>query len=431
MKKISHVSALLLVLMLSMCTKPTRAQNPPAQVIAGTVPIGSDVRDALETYLTDNPPAPAVFYAPTYFHDKGAYALVSLAALVINSADDPWSMETKEGETPSVMWVGSFRVYPDGTVDPINHQANQAGSQKMARIALLGLELGSPAEAGGSNAIRLPFELGKAMQYGSRLIHGLGDYGTSGLYAVDLVGGDGLGTNVAGPYVYASWHGYVDYICNDETSKAAYIIDEVDGNQFVYAHLNAYTTLELEQAVNTGELLGTLRYGTFDDECGWAEQGDNNYHVHWMFEPSLGAYQVAGWTILQSDQKFHNASQAIGAGGWILNSPTANGVDDPTTSPTPSFWDNVVHALVGFFGVVAGLFPPHNSTTSMLVGIRNVVTLVVRLAWVLLRGKLALSPIVGAALLLLAWRIPLNTIKIAWWCIRVWRQFKQAFNPTG
>jgi hypothetical protein len=258
------------------------------------------------------------------------------------------------------------------------------------------------------------------------LIHGSGEYGTTGMYAVDLVGGDSLGTNIASPAVFASAAGTIDYVCTDDTSVAVRTHDDASDDTFVYAHLLDNANLEMDHSFAAGEQIGSLKYGAFDDTCGWAQQGPLIYHVHWMFEPSGGGYQVGGYTILLSDKKFHKGNAAIGSGGFIINLGSSGGVDDPPPAVTvPSIWDNVVYAIVSVVKGVAALLPDHNSVSVILRGGLNAIVLFFRLAWLLLRGRLNLAPLAVIALFVLAFRVPYTVTWLIFWGVRVFRILKQ------
>lgn len=410
-----------------------RAQAPAVQVISGTVPISVELKDALETFLNAYPPSPAPFYAPTYLQELGTYTVVSLAGLDLQSPEDPWQMETRADEPRTVVWIGSVRVYPSGSAELVSANITRPNLPKMATILLPG--------PGGSASIRLPFQTGKSMQYGPRLVHGLGDYGTSGMYAVDLVGGDSLGTNVASDTIFASAAGTVDYVCTDGTSVAIRTHNSSSDDTFVYAHLLSNSNLTMSHVFAANAMLGALKHGGFSDTCGWAEQGPTIYHVHWMFEPSGGSYAVGGYTILLSDKKFHTSQGAIGSGGWLSNSSanpgtgtgTGTGADDPggATDIVPSFWDPVVAAIVGFVTSTLALLPDHNSASVMLQGAFNAVVLFFRLTWVLVRGNLNLTPIMLIAGFLLLIRVPFAITWLVFFAIRVVRVLKQTFDLMG
>jgi hypothetical protein len=272
------------------------------------------------------------------------------------------------------------------------------------------------------------------MMYGVRLIHGSGDYGTSGMYAVDLVGGDSLGTNVASSTVYASATGEVEWKCADDVQVVVRTYDEAEDNYFVYAHLVDNSSLVLEHTFATGSVMGTLQYGSFTDDCGWSQQLNSVYHIHWMFEPAAGAFKVNNCTITLSDEKFHCGEQTIGGGGWITNMLVYNGTDDPTSpgmSGAPSFWDPLVAVIVNLVLSTANLIPAHNSASIMLTSFLNTAVLGLRLAWILIRGELNIQPLIYIVMFLIAVRIPMMVIWLVFWVIRVLRVIKQLVSPMG
>lgn len=406
---------------------PAAAQEPAPQVISGTVQISAWLRSALEAFLAASPPSTAPFYAPTYVQDQSTSTLVSLAALQIQSAEDPWQLESRDDAPSSVIWTGTVRILADGS-GSLHSLPGRSQSRRLPKLA-------TPLDPGpgGGAYVRLPFQPGRSMMYGPRLVHGLGDYGTSGMYAVDLVGGDSLGSNVASSNVFASTAGTVDFVCSDDVSAAIRTYNSATDDHFVYAHLIDNANLELDHVFAPGGGIGSLRYGSFDDTCGWADQGDDVYHIHWMFEPSGGGYRVGQYLITLGDKKFHTASTAIGSGGWILNTITGTGVDDPGAgnTQTPNIWDGIVQAIGGVVTYMATTVLPPHTTLELLRGVTNTILLMFRLAWILVRGNLNLT--IPAALLIavINFRILLYFPQVTFWAIHVIRHIKQLLNPGG
>ncbi len=405
------------------------AQAPAPEVIGGTVSISAELRANLEAYLQDFPPSPARFYAPTYVQNAGPSMLVSLAALDIASPEDPWTIEGSDDRAANVIWAGTVRIYADGT--------GTLFSSRVSGFARHAPKLAAPLFApGGGAEIHLPFDFGKSMMYGVRLVHGEGDYGTSGMYAVDLVGGPSLGSNVASSSIFASAAGTVDYVCADDHSTAIRTYDAVADNTFVYAHLIDNELLVLDQVFSTGNLIGALQPGTYDDDCGWTEQDPDIYHIHWMFEPADGLYRVGNYTIKLSDKKIHAGDKVYGAGSWILNDSSGTGYDNPgstgSAGGTPNFWDGITRAIVLRAAKIADALPrPNTAVISTIHSAATTASLFFRLTWILVRGSLHLSflwLIFGA---IIAVRMAFLVPWLVMWVIRVVRQIKQTFSPVG
>ena len=407
-----------------------KAQTPAIQVIDGTVSISPELRTALETYLNTYPPADVPFYAPTYAEELGNYWFVSLAGLDLSSPDEPWGMEAKDDNLPvKVAWIGTVRIYLDGTGELYSAVPDHA-QINLALTAMATLIMPAPGRsgilaAGGGSDVRFPFQLGKSMMYGPRLVHGEGDYGTSGMRAVDLVGGTSMGTNVANDIVYASGSGHIDYVCTGTSTIAVRTYDGATHNYWLYAHLLPNSSLEISHVFAAGSPIASLMHGPINDSCGWADQAASQYHVHWMFEPAGGAYKVGSCTLMISEQKWHCGSDIIGSGGWLTNNASGTGEDDPSGGSAPSIFDNIVMAIVTFSTGTANLMPAHNSPGAILRGVINTVVMFFRLAWILLRGNLNLAPIAIIFLFLIAERTGFGIIWLVFWVIRVIRLLKQ------
>jgi hypothetical protein len=357
-----------------------QAQEPAAYIVGSTTPIDGGLRDALDAWLAVSPPSSAPYYAVTYTQASGGDTLVSLVGLDLASPEDDWNLE--DGQA---VWLGTVRVHADGSVEMFSAAA---GAPKLASP--------DPA-AGGGSYVAFPWQAGKAMMYGVRAIHGSGDYGTSGMWAVDLVSGDDLGDGAAPPYVYASDAGTIDYVCDDGTSVAVRTHNASTGDYFLYAHLLDNANLVLDHDFGRGGLLGSLKYGSFDDDCGWASQQDDHYHLHWMFVPSGGHFQAEGCILDFSTKKWTCGSTEIGTGQWLVGGVgTASDVDDPASSGATEsgFFDLLVGGLssMASAGVVSRL-PDHDSGgASILTAFFNFLRVGLRLTWTLVRTNVSLLP---------------------------------------
>jgi hypothetical protein len=425
------IAALILALLVLSIPPSVRAQAPAPEVISGPAEISAELRAQLETYLAASPPSVASFYAPTYAQDEGQYTLVSLAGLNIESADEPWYIEGRGDAPANVIWIGTVRINADGSGSLHSAQRQARNLPKLA-APLIDLLPG----AGGGSYVRLPYSTGRAMLYGVRGIHGAGDYGTSGMRAVDLVGGTGLGNNVASSTLLASGAGTVDYVCADDNSVAIRTYNSATDDYWLYAHVLDNASLEMDHVFAAGAVIGTLRSGAFDDDCGWAEQDDTIYHVHWMFEPASGAYRVGAYTILESDGKFHAGNNVYATGSWISNTGSpGNGVDDPpagTTGTVPSFWDTVIGGMVSAASGAASVLPPPTAgITTVIHTARNSVSLFFRLTWILLRGNLNFAWTAIALGIVIAVRLLVAVPWTAMLIVRILRVLKQTFSPLG
>lgn len=424
-----RILVFLLLLGFLLPARIVKAQDPvPAQIVDSTVPISTELRSMLTAYLQVSPPAPVSYYAVTYVQQSGFDTLVSLAGLNISAPEETWALEADEGVDGKVVWIGTVRIFENGGGELFSKTPSPA-TRELASLTFTPALTVQPA-AGGGSYLSMPFQAGRQMMYGIRAIHGLGDYGTSGMYAVDLVGGTSMGSGVAGPIVYAADGGTVDYVCNDDTTVAIRTHNGTTGDYFVYAHMLDNANLLIDHVFGHGGAIGTLKSGKFTDTCGWADQANSVYHLHFMFKPSNGSMKIAGYTLTFSDKKFHTADKAIGTGGWLAGGGGGGGgLDDPSaihgSSGGFNFWDQFLLGIVTFVTGTSNLMPEHNSPTVFLHSVFNTIVLVMKLAWILLRNNINLG--LTTFLLLSAFAVNGFTwiIYAIFWVIRVVRLIKQ------
>jgi len=387
MKRLYNI-LVLLILLVGMFPINVSAQEVP-HVIRSTKPISTDLRGYLDAWLAVDAPSSVIYYIVTNTTEKAEGTRVSLVGVNLASPDEAWSFEDGAG----AVWVGSVTVLSDGTVE----------LQVLADHPSLKYAMPSKA-AGGGSYVAFPFASGRSMQFGPRGVHGEGDYGTSGMLFVDLVSGDDMGASSAPPYIYASDAGIIDYVCDDGTSVAVRTFNEDTGDYFLYAHLLDNASLEEDTEFTRGQLIGSLKYGTFDPpgtDCGWAAQADNHYHVHWGFVPAAGKFQVGSCVLTVSTQKWACGDKTVSIGGWLTggggfstpgDSSGQTGAGAPVEDPT--FWD---YLLVGVLSVVdRGIFkllPEHNSFELFYV-IMNVLTIMLKIVRVLVFQNISLYPLI-------------------------------------
>jgi hypothetical protein len=370
---------------------PVSAQEPPPFVAQTVKPISSELKDALDAWLAVSPPSDAPYYIVTYTRTRGTDTVVSLAGVDLPSPDAEWSFE--DGTT--TVWIGTVIVSDVGEVSPLSVAMTTPRRDLFASISRAPL----PAPGGGSY-LTFPFQQGSTAMYGPRGVHDAG-YGTSGMVAVDLVGGDDMGASAMPPYVFASDAGIVDYVCDDGTSVAVRTYNEDTGDYFIYAHMLDNENLEIDVEFGAGEMLGSLKYGSFDPthpNCGWAEQASNHYHVHWGIVPASGRYQAAGCLLTVSSQTWdcgggetvRVGEYLAGGGGYTGGTSTTGSGQDGTAGTgsagvalnTPTFWDYMLAGLLSIVdkGLIQ-LLPEHEPFEFTYV-IFNVISLVFRMVWV-------------------------------------------------
>jgi len=408
--RIVFVIAFVLALLVGVISPATAQTTVSGSIVDTTTPISQELRETLNAWLSVSAPAPYPFWVVTYTQVSGTDTFVSLAAL------DDWEPDRARWslEDGAAVWSGTVVVHSDGSVQ----MYQPTGGAALRNVPKLAMPI---MPAGGDSTVRFPWSRGKSMYYGTRGVHGEGDYGTTGMVAVDWMGGDDLGSGVASDVVYASTSGTVDYVCTDGQSVAVRLQNGDD--YYLYAHLQDNSNLELGHVFAARSNMGSLVHGSFSGACGWADQTDNHYHLHWMFSPdNAGTFQVSGCILDITQQTWTCGRDTRGPGEYIADDGTGTGGDgggggggdNPSTSNEDvSFFDFV---LVGFIELwqtlVIDQLPPHETFeyTAILL---STVKLTLRIARVLVYGNINLGHlmtviVVGLAIKLifgLAWLV--------------------------
>jgi hypothetical protein len=254
--------------------------------------------------------------------------------------------------------------------------------------------------AGGGPDVAFPFASGTSALYGSLGVHGINEF-YSGLHFVDFVGGTNLGTNVMPPQMYASYRGTVDYVCKDSANVGIRVNYQDDVILF-YLHLIDNPALTLGRTFAKGDLLGTLKPGTFTGEstgqgvCGGASQQGGNYHVHWGFYPTNGRFQAENCILSISTQVWTCGDKEIAPGQFLTRSGSGGGEgggdgEGPTESvPVVNFWDYMILGLYGIAEAVASVLPPREPN-QIMVAILRAAGVVLRIAYTLTNTFLNLT----------------------------------------
>ncbi|MFZ2422817.1 MAG: hypothetical protein WA029_16920, partial [Anaerolineae bacterium] len=178
-----------------------------------------------------------------------------------------------------------------------------------------------------ASTYRFPWPSGTNMQYGVLGVHDAGFNGWGGISnwkAVDFLSDNNTGAGHAPNRLLAAASGTIGAVCNDGTSVAIRIGD------LLYAHLLNNSNLQTGHSFSQGNEIGQLKTGSFNANCGWADQGGNWFHVHWGF-PNTGSLQVEDWTLNFSDQQWHRGNETRRTLEWIQAS---GGGSPPPTCPT-------------------------------------------------------------------------------------------------
>ena len=390
-KTFRFLASMLIVFILIMLAigmaRPVHAQGESPYVIRSTKPISDALRDNLNMWLAIDAPSAAPYYIVTYSKDKPGYTIVSLVGVDLPSPDAEWNLT----EDPS-LWMGTVKVLDDGSVSPLSYSPN---APKLARLK---------AAAGGGSYVAFPWQMGTTVIYGPRGVHGDGDYGTSGLLAVDLVSGTGFGPSAANDSTYASDDGIVDYVCEDTTSTAIRTHNTTTGDYFVYAHLLANDRLDYDVEFTQGELIGSLKHGSFDDTCGWAEQSSTTWHLHWMFVPASGSFRAEDCRLTVATERWDCDGDNIGTGeviygGGGAGAKSAEGLGTATggiADTQATFWDYFLGGIIKVFDVMLFKQLPEHGSYPYVIAVYNAVDIVFTLAHVFLMENLNIYPLVRA-----------------------------------
>lgn len=359
---------------------PVHAQGETPYVIDSTKPMDADLRSYLDAWLAADPPSDVPYYIVTNVSNRSTHWIVSLVGVDLASPDDEWSLEEN-----NTTWMGTVTVGGDGTVSPFSHniQTTRVNGRASIRFA-----------AGGGSYVAFPFAAGTSALYGSLGVHGSGEYGTNGMLFVDLVGGDNMGSSSMPPNVYASDAGEIDYVCDDGVNVAVRTYNAETGDYFLYAHLLDNASLDYEVEFAQGELIGDLKYGTFEGgspSCGAASQSESHYHVHWGFVPSGGKYQVGSCILSVSTQAWTCGDEVIKTGGYLSGGGGDVGTDDSGAALSdPTFFDYILAGIVGLVSrSIVDLLPAHEPF-AYTYAIYNVVQLLFKLVFVFIQSNVSL-----------------------------------------
>lgn len=378
---------IILTLLISLLVVPVQAQSADPYVIRSTKPISDELRDNLNMWLATDAPSTAPYYIVTYSKQKTGYTIASLVGVDLPSPDAEWSF-TED----TALWMGTVKVFADGTVSPLTFAAH---APKMASLA---------QAAGGGSYVAFPWEMGKSVLYGPRGVHGDGDYGTEGLLAVDFVSGTGFGPSAANDGVYASDDGVVDYVCEDTTTTAIRTHNSTTGDYFVYAHILANDNLDYDVEFAKGELIGSLKHGSFDDTCGWAEQQSTSWHVHWMFQPASGSYRVEDCRLTISTERWDCNGDDIGTGEYLYGGGGAGALSAAglgtatggTADTQATFWDYFLGGIIRILDTIFFSQLPEHGSWQFLNAIYNAIDITFTLIQVMLFENLNIYPLIRA-----------------------------------
>ncbi len=417
MKKI--ITTLFLMAIVLYSPLPVRAQGgTEIEIIGSTMPIDNAIKDEIISLLESNPPVDAQYYVITYHQSDGIETLVSLAALP--SASLEWVLD-------DALWIGTIIL--DSGAGSVEYLSGSPSLYKMASP-------NQPAEGGGPE-IAFPWQAGKAVVYGTLGVHGEGEFGTSGMYAIDALVGADLGSNVASANVYASDAGTIDYVCNDGTSVAVRTYNAATGDNFLYVHLLDNEILIIGTAFSKGSAMGNLKFGTFSGNCGGAQQQAAHAHVHWMFNPKDGYFQAENCVISIATSKIMCSGSEINPGEFLIGGGgDGTTLDDIMPTTMDDLADRAAGGQMTFFdylllstaqladSTLLSILPEHTSQFGELQAmIQNSAIVILRIAYVLLVSNINVGPLMAILGFLLSFYILMSIIKSALSVIKIVKLF--------
>jgi hypothetical protein len=387
-KKVSFI-ILFLLLVLIIPINSVAADGETPYIFDTTIPVSAEIKADVNAWLAVSAPVPVSYWAITYVGaaDESGNSFVSLVALDLDSPDDEWHIYDDE----IVKWMGSVIVHADHSIDV---HSDGGYSDSVSRASPI--KRASALLDGGGGNVRFPWEGGASMMYGTRGIHAAGGGGSYaiGFSAVDFLGGDDLGSSVASNRIYAVAMGEVDYVCEDATTTLIRTENTETDDYYIYAHLLDNLSLIEGYTFYQGDYIGSVKYGSFDDDCGWAEQTPQHYHLHFGFKPAGGFFTMEGCTLSMSTEEWDCGGETISTGQFIMNgwggAPTT-GEDAGGYATQFNFWDLMLVGASSMWDKFVLQNMPEHTANTFLYALYNGVSVAVRIARVMVYGNINLG----------------------------------------
>lgn len=358
-------------------TKTPAATPTAVMMLTPVVAAPAGVSDCVETLLDSDRPAPTMFYAITNVDPlNDDYIVSAVGAINVSPPDYLWDLGDGDGLGENVSWTGA--IYATNT-GPDTYTCDYYSPALPDGVGGNG-----GGGAGGGPGVFFPWQAGTKAFFGARGIHER-DIPFAGWISVDWVGGATYGASSMPPLVYASTDGVIAFVCRDPFSTSVRVENPDTGDRFVYAHLVYNESLRLGTFLRRGASFASLTYGSFclpdhkspSCKCGWADQQDTTYHLHWSFVPSGGYFQAEGWVLNESSQVWRRGNDEVHIGGYMLGggSQITDYVGGTTTDPgnvvmtyDPNqpgslrlqgghIWDNLINAFYTVAGGAGDILP--------------------------------------------------------------------------
>ncbi len=303
-------------------------QNNEVQIIEGTVEVPDDLLDSIKQAIQngiDLLPT-SQYYAITDIQNYDSWKFISVVGLVNIEQPSKWNI------IDNGVWFGLVLV-EDQNNKPIKSaiEGTQEYTQILSTIPnyVLPLRVKSDLDPSSVNpsaytGYAFPWESGTSMRYGVAGVHDNGF--STGWKAVDFVsdGASGHSPN----RLLAAATGTISYRCSPRSGENTTAVRIGD---LFYTHLITNSNLAIGRSFSQGEELGQMRTGSFNENCGYADQNSSSFHVHLGF-PDNGTVTFEDWVLNISSGVWTKGAESRRTGDWIQ----ANWGNGGSSCPGPS-----------------------------------------------------------------------------------------------
>ena len=350
-------------------TTPTPALADPSVVVSSG--LSSAVLSAI---LADNPEPTAELWAITDVNAVGDYSMISLAGLDV---EDP--TDTSTWDVYNAIWFGT--AIARDNLDSSYTVGLQGSATYTTLLGESSFSIPTAGDLGGGSGgswIWFPWRIGSQANYGRLGVHNASSTLLPGWKAVDFVGGSTYGDSIYQNLIYGAKTEPIEWVCRDGTQVG------LKTANFYYLHLEENSSLQAGSMIYQGQPIGSLVMGSFDDNCGHAEQQTTSYHLHFGFRTTSDYFQMEHWVLNLNSGVWSNGDYTVGIRENLLAEWPEHSGPVPTQGPTPtpggptptvgtepppppayggdSLWDPVVYGLHDMAEVTAARFPEHEAS---------------------------------------------------------------------
>lgn len=305
-----------------------RSLSAPPQVtlIPGTAAVPAEAEPALRAALARDAAVVRAYYAVTAFDCDSGTCFASVAGFDELEKPDAWTLNQAVEITLVVLVQRADGGYEaaredEARADGLLSESQAPGARKLS------VERRLRAAQATTETVRydFPWPLGTSMYYGTLGVHRGGFI--NGWKAVDLLSDGDVGAGHSPNEVIAAADGVITYVCNDGVNVAV----RIGGLMYVHLLPNE-SRLRVGETFRRGEVLGSLKSGSFSARCGYASQQSRSFHLHLAF-PDAPYFTMGGWTLDMSDGVWRRGDATWRPGRWLRNDGDPN-VPPPTPGPT-------------------------------------------------------------------------------------------------